>query len=60
MQSPAQKMFYYGNVHFTRGSLSQLLRRETSCFDHPRSGFTGLSSIFSQGKILKYGTLCII
>ena len=32
--------------------MAQLLRRETSCCELPRSGFTNLSSIPGQGKIM--------
>ena len=31
--------------------MAQLLRRETSCFEPPRNGFTDLVSIPDHGKI---------
>ena len=38
--------------------MAQLLRRETSCFDLPLSGFTDLESIPGQGKTMNVPVFC--
>ena len=42
-----KKLTMYSDHH----EMAQLLRRETNCFEPPRSRFTDLSSIPGQGKI---------